>query len=276
VFVDVSKGFTRYDSLQFQLRRRLSQGVSFDVNYAFSKRWISKFESLRIDRYLAPSVDAVPHALKFTTTYDLPIGQGRRFGHGMNAWVDGLVGGWSLDVTGRLQSGRLLDFGNVRVVGMSLDQLQDAIQYRIVKGADGVTRVFNLPQDIIDNTIRAFSVNVDGYTREAPAGRYLAPPNDASCIQQNLGDCAPRNVIVSAPMYTRFDASAKKTVRTGGRTNLVIEVDVLNVFNAINFNPVISTVPNEDAYRVTSSYSDVTGTFDPGSRVGQLVIRWNF
>ena len=39
-------------------------------------------------------------------------------------------------------------------------------------------------------------------------------------------------------------------------------MDVLNLFNAINFNPVISTSTNTDAYRVTSSYSDVNGTFD--------------
>ena len=80
-----------------------------------------------------------------------------------------------------------------------------------------------------------------------------------------------------APIYSRFDFSAKKAIKTGGKTNFVFEVDVLNMFNAINFNPnQTSNVPAADSYRVTTSYSDVTSTLDPGSRVGQIVLRFNF
>ena len=60
--------------------------------------------------------------------------------------------------------------------------------------------------------------------------------------------------------------------------NLVVEVDVLNLFNAINFNPVAlpANPTNRDAYRVTTSYQDINQASDPGSRVGQLVFRLNW
>jgi hypothetical protein len=169
----------------------------------------------------------------------------------------------------------VLNFGNVRLVGMSLKELKDSIEYRIDRSTTPL-RVYSMPQDIIDNTVKAFSINVNGYTAGTPTGRYLAPANGPDCIQINRGDCAPKDVFVVAPLFTRFDFSAKKRIATGGKTNLTLEVDVLNLFNAINFNPVISTSTNADNYRVTSSYSDVNGTFDPGSRVGQIVLRFGW
>jgi len=275
--VQVSRGSTRYDSLQLNLRRHLSNGLAFDANYTYGKRWQSRLDSLHTARYMVPSTAGVPHALKMSAVYELPIGTSRKFLSTANAWVDAAVGGWSIAMTGRIQSGQVLDFGNVRLVGMSVDDLQDALEYRIDTSA-GTTRVYNLPQDIIDNTIKAFSVNVAGYTAGTPTGRYIAPASGPDCIQKFRGDCAPADIIVTAPPFTRFDASARKTFRTGGKTTFSFEVDVFNLFKAINFNPVIPTsAPTiSDAYRVTTSYSDLGSTFDPGSRVGQVVFRFNY
>ena len=60
--------------------------------------------------------------------------------------------------------------------------------------------------------------------------------------------------------------------------NFILEVDVLNLFNAINFNPVAlpGNPANRDGYQVTSSYEDVNNLADPGSRVGQIVLRFNW
>jgi len=278
VNVQVSDGYTSYDSLQVDFRRRLSKGLQVDANYVFAVREASRLDSLRTSRYLVQSTAGVPNALKFTTTYDLPFGRGKKFGADANGWVDGVAGGWTVNLTGKVQDGQVLNFGNVRLVGMTEQDLKKAIQYRIVEPttAGDIRKVYNLPQDIIDNTIKAFSTNVLGYTAGAPAGRYLAPANGPDCIQVVRGDCAPKDLFVTAPLFTRFDFSAKKRFSTGGRTNFVFEVDVFNLFNAIDFNPTISTSTVADNYRVTSSYSDVNGTFDPGSRVGQLVLRFNW
>jgi hypothetical protein len=198
--------------------------------------------------------------------------------------MEGLAGGWSLNVTGKVTSGRILSFGNVRLYGMTVDELQREIKYRIVPAsvnADGPTtpvRVYNLPEDIIDNTIKAFSVNALGYTAGAPTGRYFAPANGPDCIQVIRGDCAPADIQVVAPPFSRFDLGARKRIGLGGGRYFIFEVDVLNLFNAINFNPVAlpANPTNRDGYRVTDSYQDVNNLADPGSRIGQLVVRFNW
>jgi hypothetical protein len=282
VNVQESKRYTQYDALQIEMRRRLSQGLTLGANYTYATRLISRLDSLRVNRYLVQDTNGVPHALKLTGSYDIPFGHGKRFGADINPWADGFAGGWSVNVTGKVTSGQVLNFGNVNLVGMTLADLQSAIKYRIVPkvvNADGTVtpvKVYNMPQDIIDNTVKAFSTNVLGYTAGAPTGRYLAPANGPNCIQVVRGDCAPKDLFVVAPIFTRFDFSARKQIRTGGKTALVVEFDVLNLFNAIDFNPTISTSTTADNYRVTSSYSDVNGTFDPGSRVGQLLLRFNW
>ena len=284
VNVHVSKGSTRYDALQVELRRRFSRGFALNASYAYAEAWTSRLDSVRVDRALVPALNTVPHSLKFATSYDVPFGRGRRFGTDAPGWVEALAGSWSVNMTGKVTSGSVLNFGNVRMYGMTIDELQGAIKYRIVPAtvnADGTTtpaRVYNLPEDIIDNTIKAFSVNVNGYTAGAPAGRYFAPANGPDCIQVLRGDCAPRDIVVVAPPFTRFDFGARKRIAMGRRANLVVEVDVLNIFNAINFNPVAlpANPTNRDAYRVTTSYQDINQASDPGSRVGQLVFRLNW
>jgi len=262
-----------YDSVQLILRRRLSEGLAFDLNYTYAKRMISRFDSLRAERSLILAANGVPQALKMTASYDLPIGEGRRFGSSATGWREAVAGGWSVGLTGRVQSGQILDFGNVRLNGMSLNELQRAIHYRI-DTSGGTTRVFNLPQDIIDNTIKAFSFNATGYTAGAPAGRFFSPANGPDCIQIVRGDCAPKDLFVVAPPFTMFDFALRKRVGTGGRTSADIEVDVVNVFNAINFNPTglpnTNNIASLDAYRVTTSYTD------PGPRTGQIVLRFQW
>ena len=99
-----------------------------------------------------------------------------------------------------------------------------------------------LPQDIIDNTRRAFSTSATtatGYSDlGAPEGRYFAPANSDGCTQLYSGQCAPRTLLVRAPWFTRFDMSVRKRFATGNRMSYEIQFDILNVFDNINFNPV--------------------------------------
>ena len=50
-----------------------------------------------------------------------------------------------------------------------------------------ITRVYMLPQDVIDNTVKAYSTTystANGYnaTLGAPTGRYLAPAQSTGCV----------------------------------------------------------------------------------------------
>ena len=268
---------TKYDSLQINLRRALSRGLAVDANYVFAKRYASRLDTLREERTLVRSTEGVPHALKLTVLYDLPFGEGRRFAANANRWLDGAIGGWSLNLTGRVQSGTVLNFGNVRVVGMSLDELRDAFGIRI----DPETKiVYTLPQDVIDNTIKAFSTSATsptGYGAQGPpTGRYLAPANGPDCIQQVRGDCAPADVFVEGPVFTRFDLNLRKRFPFAGTRSFDLAVDIMNLFDAINFNPVAQVGTGATINQVNQAYQDPNVTFDPGGRLMQLVFRVNF
>lgn len=269
-----SAGSTQYDSLQVALRRRLSRGLSLSGNYTFATRWATTLDSIRFAPVLMRSTDVVRHAVKLDWTWEIPFGRDRRFGSGASRWLDGVFGGWAWSGTGRVQSGRLLALGGVRLVGMTEQELQRDFHIRIA--ADRT--VTTLSDDIILNTRRAFSTDPTsptGYSAlGAPTGRYIAPASTPTCIEVHPGDCGEaKRLYVTGPVFTRFDMSVAKTFPAGARRAVQVEFDLLNVFNAINFNPVLQAGGSATLNQVTSAYRDAGNTFDPGGRLGQIVLR---
>jgi hypothetical protein len=269
-------GRTNYHGLQLELRRRYAQGLQFQTSYAYGRAMTSNFLSFRrpIDmRRDVGSPGDLTHAFKATVVWDLPFGQGRRFGSGANAVVDRIIGGWTLGLSSRMQSGQLVNLGNVRVYGMSLDEVQDIYKLRF---DDANKFIYMLPQDVVDETIKAFSVSATsatGYgTGGAPSGRYFGPANGPDCIEvaNNVGECGTGDLVVSGPMFQQHDISIAKKVRLAGRTDFEFRAEMLNAFNNVNFVPV-GGIGNAIAnYRVTG----LTGTNT--ARVVQLVARFNW
>jgi hypothetical protein len=230
----------------------------------------------------------VRHAIKTQWDWTLPVGRGQRFGSDMNPVLDAILGGWSVNGVGRVQA-RTIDFGNVRLVGMTAKDLQQMYEHDIrTDPASGLRTVYMLPDDVILNTRRAWSVDpasASGYSAlGVPEGRYIAPPNTADCIQIKAGDCAPRTTLIRAPWFSRFDIGATKRFPIRGTVNFEVRFDLLNVFNTINFDPFgPSTTTTNSAYfgaatfsQVTSAYQDPSNTFDPGGRLGQVMFRINW
>jgi hypothetical protein len=278
-------GYTRYNSLQLELRKRLSHGFQFQTSYVFGRAYISERYSFRTPRRKvldAGTQGGVTHAFKGNWTFELPFGRGRRFLSNTNGFIERLVGGWELDGIARIQSGRLLDFGNVRLVGMSREDLQDAFKLRF---DDANRAIYTLPQDIIDNTVKAWNVSATSATgygaRGVPEGRYIAPANGPDCIEisqgadadvnSGFGDCGMNNLIVTGPKLVRFDMSAVKRTHIAGRVNFEFRAEMLNVFNTPWFSPV--TGADDGAYGDEDSFL-VTGA-DSGRQV-QLVWRVNW
>jgi hypothetical protein len=264
---------TRYNALQIDLRRRLAQGLLVTANYTYAKRLGSSLQTLRQDRLYLTDTD-VPHSYKMQWTYELPIGRGRRFGGNMNRWLDAVVGNWQWSGTGRVQK-EMYDLGSVRVVGMSKDELQDNFKIRTVRANDGTITVFSFPQDIVDNTRRAYNsdpTSPTGYPAgESPTGRYIAPASTPDCLAIYRGDCGvPAQVMLLGPIETRFDMSIKKRFPFGRKANVEIGLDVLNVFDNINFNHNATPGGGAGTFRVDNAYTDINTTFDPGGRIGQL------
>jgi hypothetical protein len=281
--VESNSGYTRYDSMQMELTKRLSHGFLVQGSYVFGKGYESSRYSLKAGRKKTLDTGeegGVTHALKANWVFELPFGRDRRFLNTSNGFLERLVGGWELDGVVRIQSGRLLDFGNVRLVGMSEQDLRKAIKIRefATTGINPTApvNIYLLPQDIMENTVRAFSVSATSATGYgalgAPTGRYLAPANGPDCIETiagGYGDCGQRTLVITGPMYSRWDISAVKRTRLVGRTTFEFRADLLNALNHRNFTPVISTSTNADNYRIT-------GVQENSSRIIQLVTRFSW
>jgi hypothetical protein len=214
----------------------------------------------------------VRHVFTGNWMYQLPFGRGKRFASGANGLVDRIVGGWSFQGVARLQSGRMLDFGNVRLVGMTPDELRNSFQIRKTTDPQNPYRtlVYMLPQDIIDNTIKSYSVNATGYSSGTPTGRYFAPANSPSCMESvnGFGDCGLRSLIVTGPKVVRFDVNLIKQIKVTEKVSLEGQAQVFNMFNNVNFNPVNYIGSVSDSYQVT-------GAIDQ-SRTMQLAFRISF
>ncbi|HEX8476020.1 MAG TPA: carboxypeptidase-like regulatory domain-containing protein [Pyrinomonadaceae bacterium] len=289
---------TWYDALQLEFRRRFSNGLLVQANYTFSKSLTNFFassqtsfsqpltlraENEQLERFRAPQ--DLRHSFKVNFIAELPFGSGKRFLEGSNGLVDRLVGGWAVHGTGRIQSGRPFQFGNVQLVGMTAKELQESINIR--KHADGT--VTYLPDDIILNTRRAFNVSATSATGfgalGVPSGRYIAPANSNGCIQAFPGQCGFSNLVLEGPRFVRFDLSLVKKVRIRENTNLELRSEFLNAFNNINFLiggtaaadvAAIGNFGQGTFGRVTSAYQDISTTNDPGGRLVNFVLRLNF
>ncbi len=274
-------GFSRYDGLQVELRRRLSKGLLVQANYTFAKDFDgSRITQFRLPRFATRGTN-LAHAFKANWVYALPVGKGKTFLGNPSGFVGGLIdkalGNWEWNGTARIQSGTVLDFGIVRLIGMTRKDLQNAYKLRF---DDANKKIFVLPQDIIDNTIKAFSTSASSLTGYgsggAPTGRYVAPSDAPGCYTIKGDECAPVQTIITGPMFTRFDLSMLKRVKFNERANFEFRAELLNALNNINFNGVTCASNSATCGQVTSSYRDVNNTQDPGGRLIQFVVRINF
>jgi hypothetical protein len=280
--VDVtdSGAFSDYHALQIELRRRMSRGFQISGSYQYAREGGSAFLGFRYGRIMNPTAN-VRHAIKTQWDWIIPVGRGERFGANMAPWLNAIIGGWSFMGTGRIQA-RTLNFGNVRLVGMDIGELQSEYYYRITDDPlnPGRKMVNMLPDDIILNTRRAFTFDPESPTGYGelgvPEGRYIAPANSADCIELKSGDCGPRALLIRAPYFVRFDVGWTKRIPLRGRTNLEVRFDLLNLLDNINFNPAANPGDDDDIFRVTSAYQDSSNTYDPGGRLGQIMIRINW
>jgi hypothetical protein len=281
VNVTDSGAFSDYHALQIELRRRLSRGLSFHGSYQYAIESGSSFLGFRYGRVMiTTNADTPRHAIKTQWDWKIPVGRGERFGTNMHPLLHGIIGGWEFTGASRTQA-RMLNFGNVRLVGMTPSDLQKMYKYELKVNPDtGLLTPFMLPDDVVLNTRRAYSVSPTSPTGYSdlgvPQGRYIAPANSADCIQMKAGDCAPPTLLLRAPFFSRVDIGVTKRFNLRGTVNFELRADVLNVFDNINFNPVANPGTGGAIFQATSADRDPNNNFDPGGRLGQLVFRLNW
>jgi len=323
--VETAYAYTKYDSVQVILNRRLSRGLQVSANYAYQIQYGSSFLTMYRNSELVRSSSSPPNSFKLLINYDVPVGKGKRFGTNMATWLDGIIGNWQLNMTSRIENGALVDIGNVQLKNMSLGDVQKAFHYyrndkpqvittfcaagntlAACSGAPSGTwqnfttvpdnRWYDLPLDIVINSQRAFSIDpktANGFTActaavtvcngADPNSRHFEPASTlkvdsngavSGCSAIFVTDCGIRQQFIVAPLFTRFEFSAKKRFPFARRGSFDVEIDALNLFNAVDFNNPFSAQGGSNV--IGSAYQDISNTFDPGGRLIQLVFRVNW
>jgi len=130
-------GTSWYNSAQFSLNKRFSNGYGLQFAYTRSK-WIEAVEYLNAadttpNRAIA--AQDVPNRFSMSGFYELPFGKGKMFLSSANRWVDAIIGGWQIEGTYTYQSGFPLRFAN--------DAFYLGGKIAIPRGEQNVARWFN-------------------------------------------------------------------------------------------------------------------------------------
>jgi hypothetical protein len=114
-----SIGKGSYNAMQWTVRKQLSSGLTFDLNYTLSKsedlgsraestgRFGGDFiiNSWNPSQLWGVSRYDTTHAVNAFLVYPLPLGRGRLYGANMNKVADAFLGGWQITGTYRQTSG---------------------------------------------------------------------------------------------------------------------------------------------------------------------------
>jgi hypothetical protein len=227
-----SNGRMMYNALQAVLQKSVSHGLQYQVSYTYAKcmsnntgyygTWSNQKGSTTAQPYWQniydPAAEWAPcyydeaHNLTAYAVYQVPIGQGKQFGGGMNKAMDTVVGGWEFSPIVTLHTGFPL-------------------------------ALYSTGSDPTGTGSRGLRPDCDGtntiYGR-APAsasagGGFLwFDPSNYTNPTTTFGTCAPQMGGLRGPGFYNWDISLQKNFHLTERFRLQFRSDFLNAFNRVN------------------------------------------
>jgi hypothetical protein len=287
-FLMTNLGSSYYDSGQVEVRRRLSTGLQIQGSWVWSHALVNgainnsasynqptTLRNLRLDR--TPPAYDIRHQLKANWIYEMPFGSGRHFmPNSGNPFARKALEGWEIAGTmrvqagqpGKLTSGRACINANecgVVLHNITIDQLQSMMGVYKTTASNGIGRIFDLPQSIIQNSEAAF--NQGGFTFD-PNAPYIGPQTTPGQLGYNY--------YLRGPWQKHIDVSVVKKTKIGERANIEVRAQALNVLNVTNFLLGSATVNGTSFGQITSAFRDTSNAVDPGGRILEFVLRVNF
>jgi carboxypeptidase family protein len=231
-----SIGNSAYHGLQVSLRKRMTSGLNFDVNYTYSKsidvgsnaERINEFEgfgfaSQIINAWSPKQLRAVSdfdnaHQLNANWVYDLPIGRGKRFGGSMGTVSDAILGGWQFAGLWRWSSGFPFSVGPGLGFWSTDWQLTSSA---VMTGPKPKTGAFVVPP-------------TSGQTPEPDV--FQNPSQASQSFRVALaGESGQRNNL-RGPGTFAIDASLAKTWKVGEEKALTFRWETFNISNTPRFD----------------------------------------
>jgi len=163
-----SVGTASYHALQVNLRKHLSKGVQFDLNYTYSRSIDIESDAERVDLSGSGALGLIqnawrpkqlrgvsdfdtPHQINANWIVELPFGKGKVLGKYAGRSLDAAIGGWQLSGLARWTSGFPLSILNGSAWPTDWDFAPNATPLRPAvtgtrKNPDGSVNIFPDPQ----------------------------------------------------------------------------------------------------------------------------------
>ncbi|MCX6638122.1 MAG: TonB-dependent receptor [Acidobacteria bacterium] len=223
---------SNYNSLQVAVNRRLERGLSFGVNYTFSRALDSSSGTPQNAYDARPDYGLASihrkHVLNLNYVYDLPF-----FRRHSNALVRNTLGGWELSGITSFQSGAPSNVTvpvDVARIGVSSSRASVAGDPKLSAGQRTLTRWFNT--------------------------EAFLPPE--KMVQGRFGDSG-RNILIG-PGFSQWDVALLKNFRLREKLNLQFRAESFNLWNHAAFTGINTTVRFDAAGKPTQNYGAVTSS----------------
>ncbi len=302
-------GRYNYNSLQAEMRRRFSQGLSLQLNYTYQKILTDvtgstdEVNQTRVEPYLdnadktrdyGRAVYDRAHTVNFNGSYELPFGKGKRFLTEGRA-MDLLFGGFQFSSIINISSGAPIGIIDPRATlnrgarsatqpatsSLSAGQIQDLIG--VFKTPNGVFAI-NPSVLFATATNQTTGVTMSGIdlNQPLPAGFVLTSVRGANPVgtapfagqvfflnEPGTTGNLQRNFL-NGPKYFNWDAGMLKNIRLTEHTRLQLRGEVFNVLNRANFLTGNFDITSTSFGRLTSA----NNVYSP--RIVQFGARFEF
>jgi len=262
-----SVGNANYHAMQVNLRKRMSHGAQFDLNYTYSKSIDISSDAERIGAWGGLGGQVInswsPNALRAVSDYDtthqlnlnwiaeLPFGKGKWLGRNAHGAVEAIIGGWQLSGLARWTTGFPVSISNGATWPTNWQLGGAAIQTgpvhaQTTKRADGTVNLFPTDLPLTD-------VGLGPFRHDLP------------------GESGNRNS-VRGPGFAGLDMGLSKRWKLpfGESHNLLFRWEVFNVPNLARFD--VQTITTDIS---SSSFGTYSGMLT-NPRVMQFALRYEF
>ncbi len=231
-------GSTSYNSFLLNVSRRFAAGYAIDVNYTRSRLWEDLLRLNATDTTYQHTIgrNDTPHRVAGSVVCDLPFKASNRV-------VNGLIGGWSVNATFQLQSGRPITdtLGNLYFKG---DPNSLKVDWAKAKSNQPIfdTSGFYFS----DETVQTNGV-VDPAKQRADSRINLA--NNIRTFPQRIDG-------LRTQVLNEWNISVIKRQPLKGRVRLEFRAEILNAFNLVYFGGV-GLDPRQSTFGLASSQSNL-------------------
>ncbi|HET9791536.1 MAG TPA: TonB-dependent receptor, partial [Candidatus Angelobacter sp.] len=268
VRITESESMMNYNALQATFRQRLLHGLQFTANYTFSRAMTnatgyygglldvagnSSYPSnpKHLDWEYGPAPTDATHNVNFNIIYQLPFGHGRLYGANVNRFMNEIIGGWKVSMTGSAYTGVPMTITGKNTGGVRSPSPR-ALRYRHFKihnrnidqwfGDDPSTEGCIDPG--VDNGVCAYGVPAYGV----------------------IANARPRSERV--PGYQNYNAALFKTFAITERQRLSLRAEAFNALNVVSYGNPVQSITSTNFGRISSTRS--------GARNFQFSAKYSF